>query len=370
MSLKLRQSQRWQLLFTVGLISGLGGATRYPVGIIAVIPCLYLLFNDGGNLPNSNSRFLQRARVLVAGPLWLIAVGFIVGLFLGHPMLFLDPASVTKAITGETLKYASLHQFNGAQLLNLAVVWRYITYVIPLAMYPLLWLVPYCAILYLVFRRRLYGVSIPILIFSLLYLYFMGKGYLGPYCARITMVLFPGFCVLVGVAYADLQLKMKNSRTVAILLTCMLLLVLGPSLAFDVAYGRAMQKKDAREVLRSDLQKLIGDARATIGILQLGPYFYTAMPAAKPLTSDKVAVHLQKPEQDADFFLIGLPTQIDPAYMNAIVRRVEAQGKFTYEKSYRLPVTIFGYEVNLARFPLDMTHPFPTILLFRARTPA
>ena len=369
MSLKLRQSQRWQMLFTVGLISGLGGATRYPVGIIVVIPCLYLLFNDGGNLPNSNSRFLERVRVFVAGPLWLIAVGFIIGLFLGHPMLFLDPASVTNAITGETLKYASLHQFSGVQLLNLGFVWRYITYVIPFGMYPLLWLVPYCAILYLLFRRNLYSVSIPILIFSLLYLYFMGKGYLGPYFARITMLLFPGFCVLVGVACADLQLKMKHNRPVAILLTCVLLLVLGPSVFFDMAYGRAMQKKDAREIVRNDLRKLIGDARATIGILQLGPYFYTAMPAAKPLTSDKVAVHLQNPEQDADFFLVGLPTQIGPAQMNAIVRQVEAQGKFTYEKSYRIPVKIVGHEFKLVRFPQDMTYPFPTILLFRARTP-
>jgi len=367
MSLKLRQSQRWQLLLTVGIISGLGAATRYPIGIIVAIPCLYLLFNDGANLPNSHSRFLERARVLVAGPVWLIAVGFVIGLFLGHPMLFLDPSSVTKAITGETLKYASLHQFGGVQLLNLAVIWRYITYVIPFATYPLLWLVPYCAILYLLFRRSLYSVSIPILIFSLLYLYFMGKGYLGPYFARITMLLFPGFCVLVGVACADLQLKMKNNRTGAILLTCALLLVLGPSLAFDVAYGRAMQKKDAREVLRGDLQKLIGDARATIGVLQFGPYFYTAMPAAKPLTSEKVAVELQNPAQDADFFLVGVPTQIDPARMNAIIRRVEAQGKFTYQRSYSVPVKIFGHEFSLTRFPQDMTYPFPTILLFRSR---
>src|SRR5438552_13067391 len=99
MSLKLRQSQRWQILLCVGIMSGLGAATRYPVGIIVVIPCLYLLFNEGANLVNSNSRFLERARAVVAGPLWLIGVGFIIGLFLGHPMLFLDPLSVTKAMT-------------------------------------------------------------------------------------------------------------------------------------------------------------------------------------------------------------------------------------------------------------------------------
>ncbi len=368
LSLKLRRSRPWQLLFTVGLISGLGAATRYPVGIIVLIPCLYLLFNGSDNLPSWKLRLLHGAKEFVAGPVWLIGLGLGIGLFLGHPMLFLDTCNVTKAITGETLKYASLNEFRGSQLINLSVVWKYVIYLIPFAMYPLLWLVPYCAIIYLLFRRSLYNLSVPIMIFSLLYLYLMGKGYLGPYFGRITMLLVPGFCVLVGVACADLQLKVKNNRTVAILLTSALLLVLAPSVAFDVAYGRAMQEEDSREVLRGDLQKLIGDAPATIGIWHYGPYFYTAMPAAKPLTSEKVAVHLQNPGQDADFFLIGLPTQIEPAQMNAIVSQVEAQGKFTYEKSYRVPVKIFRHEFRLVRFPQDMTYPFPTILLFRART--
>jgi len=183
------------------------------------------------------------------------------------------------------------------------------------------------------------------------------------------MVLFPGFCVLLGIAWADLQLKMKDNRAVGILLTCAFLLVLGPSVAFDAAYGCAMREKDSREVLRGDLQKSIGDAPVTIGILQLGTYFYTAMPAAKPLASEKVTVRLQNPDEDANFFLVGLPTQIEPAQMNAIVRQVEAQGKFTYERSYRVPIRVFGHEFNLTRFPQDMTYPFPTILLFRARTP-
>src|SRR5205809_3375154 len=51
LSLKLRKSQPWPLLLLVGLISGLGAATRYPVGLIVVIPCLYLLFYGSDNLP-------------------------------------------------------------------------------------------------------------------------------------------------------------------------------------------------------------------------------------------------------------------------------------------------------------------------------
>jgi hypothetical protein len=367
LSLKLRNAQKSWMLVLVGFISGLGAAARYPVGIIVVIPCLYLLFDRCDDLPNWKVRLWERAKGFVAGPVWLIGLGFVIGLFLGHPMLFLNPPSVTKAITGETLKYASLQEFNTSRLLNLSVVWKYISYLVPFAMYPFLWLIPYCAILYLGFRRSLYSQSVPILIFSFLYLYFMAKGYLGPYFARATMLLFPGFCVLGGMAYSDLQLRLRKKRAVAVLLTGALFLVLGPSVVFDAAYARAMRKRDARSVLRYDLHKMIGEAPATIGISRFGPYFYTVMPAADPLKSDKVIVQLQDPGQKADFFLVGFGGQIDPAQMNATIRGVEAQGKFKYEKSYSVRPKIFGRDLQLGQFPSDMTYPFPTILLFRAR---
>ena len=368
LSFKLRKSQPWQLLLAVGLISGLGAAARYPVGIIVVIPCLYLLFNAHDNLPDSRMRAWKRVKDFIAGPMWMIGIGFVIGLFFGHPMLFLDSSSVIKAITEETLKYASLPEFSRARLLNLAVLWRYVTYVVPFAMYPLLWLIPYSAILYLLFRRSLYSVSMPLLLFSFLYLYLMGKGYLAPCFARVMMLLFPGFGVLVGIALGDLQLELRNNRTVALVLTGALLLLLGPSIAFDLAYGQAMQQKDARQLLREDLQNFIGNGPAKIGILRVPLYFYTVMPAAKPLNNEKVTVQLQDPGQDADFFLIGFSSEIAPALINFTVRRVEAQGKFKYVQTYRVPVSIFGHEFNLMLFPQDMTYPFPTILLFRART--
>ena len=369
LSLKLRNSQRWQLLLLVGLISGLGAATRYPVGLIVVIPCLYLLFGGDG-LPNRKIQLAERVKDFATRQVWLVGLGFGIGLFLGHPMLFLDPSSVTRAITDQTLRYASLHEFSRSQLINLSVPWRYVTYVLPFAMYPILWLVFYSAILYLVFRRSLYSLSVPILIFSVLYLYFMGKGYLGPYFGRITMLLFPGFSVLIGIALGNLQLELREKRTLAVISTVALLLMVGPSLLFDIAYGRALQQKDARQVVREDLQKLIGQAPTTIGVWRLPSYFYTVMPAAKPLNSERVAVQLQDPGRDADFFLVGFPSQITPAKVDATVRQVEAQGKFKYEKSYRVPIKIFGHEFGLTHFPLDITYPFPTILLFSRKTPA
>jgi hypothetical protein len=38
------------------------------------------------------------------------------------------------------------------------------------------------------------------------------------------------------------------------------------------------------------------------------------------------------------------------------------RGKFKYEKSYGVPIKIFGHEFSLARFPPDMAYSFPTIL--------
>jgi hypothetical protein len=370
LSLKLRKVRSWQLLLSVGLFSGLGAATRYPVGIIVVIPCLYLLFNSYVG-PNRRIQLSERVRAFVAGQLWLIGFGFSIGLFLGHPMLFFDPSSVAKAITGETLKYASLEQFRISQLLNLSVVWRYIIYLIPFAMYPLLWLVPYCVILYLLFRRSLYSLSVPILIFSVLYLYFMAKGYLAwaPYLARATMLLYPGFCVLCGIAYSDLQLRLGKKRTAAFILTGALLLFLVPSIAFDIAYGRAMHQKDARLALREDLQKLIGEAPATIGVLPWGGYWFTVMPAVGPLKSKTVTIQLQDARQPVDFFLVGFIRPIDAAQLRTTISQIEGQGNLKYERIYSVPLTIFGYKFRLEDFPPDMTYPFPTILLFRARAP-
>jgi hypothetical protein len=297
--------------------------------------------------------------------MWLIGLGFVIGLFIGHPMLFLDLSSVKTAITTETLKYATLQQFSTNQLLNLSFVWRYITYLIPFAMYPLLWLVPYCAILYLLFRPRLYSQSAPVMIFSALYLYFMAKGYLGPYFARATMLLFPGLCIFVGIASANLRLGLRNRGLLAVASTAALLLIFAPSIAFDIAYDHAMQQKDVREAVRDDLQTLIGDSPATIGLLRFGAYFYTVAPAVEPLKSERVIVQLQDAGEKADFFLAGFPRQIDSAWMTATIWRVEVRKRFQFVKSYHVPVTMFGHEFSLAHFPMDMTYPFPTILLFR-----
>jgi len=66
--------------------------------------------------------------------------------------------------------------------------------------------------------------------------------------------------------------------------------------------------------------------------------------------------------------VVGLTRPIDAAWLEATVKEIEAQGKFRYEKSYTVRPQVFGREFQLTNFPADMTYPFPTILLFRAKT--
>src|SRR6266566_4520802 len=172
-SLKLCKRLRWWMLLTVGFLSGLGAATRYPVGIIVIIPCLYLLFDCYIGLQDWKTGLWERAKGFVSGAVWLVGLGFVLGLLVGHPMLFWEPRSVIDAVKASTLPYASLGEFMPGKLLNLSTLWKYISLLIPVAMYPVLWFLPYVSICYLCFRPGLLGKSLPILLFSLLYLYFM-----------------------------------------------------------------------------------------------------------------------------------------------------------------------------------------------------
>lgn len=366
LSIKVRRNRQSWLLFILGVISGLGAATRFPIGVIVSIPCLFIIFAPCENSSFNVRQLWQSLKYLFAGPVWLLAVGFGCGLFMGHPMLFLDTPSVIAAVQQNTLKWVPSSEFSPARLLDLSMLWRYLSYLIPYGMYPLLWVICYCTTIYLLLRPKLYHVTLPILIFSLLYLYPMAKGYVGPYWARAAMPLFPGLCILTGVAVNDLQILLKGRRVVVSLIITALVLLTSPSIAFDAAYVGAMRQRDSRSILREDLQRLIGFNSATIGIFRsLGGYFYTAMPAAEPLKNEKVVVQLQNLDQQADFLLVGFGRPIDSTLLDYSVNKVEEQSRFRYDRSYSVCPRIFGKELRLARFPQDMTYPFPTILLFR-----
>jgi Dolichyl-phosphate-mannose-protein mannosyltransferase len=366
LSIKALKHRRWWLFAVAGVVSGLGGATRYPVGIILTIPCLFVLFAADAVGERWYRRFLTNARYLLSGPLWLLAGGYVVGLFIGEPMLFLDFPSVIHTISTETLPYVPP---GAGKPFDLEPVWKYFSVLIPYATYPILWLVIYLAALYTVFRRLLSHIVLPLCLFTALYTYLMAKGYIVIF-GRQVMLLLPVCCIFVGLASERVLTKVSNRPLLSGLVAALLASLVLPTLLFDWAYGQAMRRRDVRDLLRQDLAELVKtQSSITIGVSDSGCYFYTAMPGAFPLKSEHVAVRLQQSfSTPADFFVMGFERPLAENWRNFSIRQVESGGVFSFMKAYSRAPTVLGKRLDLSSFPPDMTYPFPTILLFRKVT--
>jgi hypothetical protein len=95
-------------------------------------------------------------------------------------------------------------------------------------------------------------------------------------------------------------------------------------------------------VLRYDLQKMIGESSATIGVSRFGP------------------------GQKADFFLVGFTGPVGPAWLTRLPGRLRRKERLD-TKTAIMFAQGFGRELQLMRFPQATSYPFPTILFFRAR---
>src|SRR5262249_48061039 len=156
---------------------------------------------------------------------------FIVGLFVGAPMLFFDTRNVINAVLYQTFKYVPA---DVARPFDLMPLWQYLSFLIPYATYPGLWIVIYAAIVYLCFRRSLYPIVMPLLLFALFYSYPMSKSYLIN-IARQIMPLVPAFCILVGVALVDLHELIGKRRIAWTGLLAGVFLLAVSSMVFDFA---------------------------------------------------------------------------------------------------------------------------------------
>jgi len=362
LSLKALKHRRWLLFVVAGAVAGLAAATRYPAGIVLCIPVFFVLFEDHGNHEPWRHRFRRSRAYLLSGPLWLLAGGFAIGVFAGEPMLFFDFQSVVNAISFEISQYVPAEARN---LLDLAPIWRYFSVLIPYATYPILWLVIYLSTLYVILRRSFWPTVVPLGLFAALYTYSMAKGYSGVF-ARQVMLLLPVFCILAGMAFGDILPRLVKRHLLFALVMISILLLIIPTILFDYAYGSAMRRRDAREMLRGDMRELIKDRSSTsIAVSEGGCYFYTAMPAVFPLKSDNVTVQLQSSlTTPADFFVMGFETPLAEDRRDSTIREVESGGVFRFMKAYGRAPTILGKTWDLSNFPPDMTYPFPTILLF------
>jgi hypothetical protein len=364
LSLKSVKFRHWWLFVITGVAAGLAAATRYPAGLVIIVPCALVLFERQTTKENWRERFGNSISYLLSGPLWFLGSGFVLGLFAGEPMLIFDSRAVVHAILSEASTYAPVGRRNP---FDLTPIWKYISVLIPYGTYPALWLLIYVSAVYVILRPSLWPAVVPLCGFAILYTYSMAKGYLDAF-ARLTMLLMPVLCILVGLACGEIFPKIVKRPLALRLVIITLLLLILPTIVFDCAYGRAMKRRDVRDLLCNDMRSLIKDrSTTTIAVSERGAYFYTATPAVLPLEgkSNNVAVQLESSVvTPADFLVIGFEKPLPEDLRDSTIRKVESGGSFRFTKAYSRAPTVFGRTLNLSTFPVDMTYPFPTILLF------
>ena len=160
LSLKALQHHRWWLFVITGLVAGLAATTRYPAATVLSIPCLFLLFQkDSTNAPWAR-RLRKAIGDLLSGPLWLLLSGFVIGVLLGEPTIFVDFRRVVDEVSFQRSHYGPPP--GAGNPFDLAPLLRYFSVLIPYATYPFLWLLLYFPALYVLLRRSFHPIIIPL----------------------------------------------------------------------------------------------------------------------------------------------------------------------------------------------------------------
>lgn len=219
----------WLLL---GGLSGLAFATRYnllSIGLFPAILSLQCLFQRESTL-----------RRRVAGPLLGLG-GLLIGLGVGMPSLITEPGLVMDEFSFR-LRISNPQQFTGWSIVSVERVWPYLSWLIPIGTWPLLWPMLFAAIpiatAISIMKRDWIALSVPV--FALFNLYYTAKGYWDPAWVRAALPFLAGS--VLALAYVISQLRPWRRLQWATLSICVLLCL--PSAWYDFQYDLAMKERD------------------------------------------------------------------------------------------------------------------------------
>jgi hypothetical protein len=205
------QKLRMYKYIIVGLIIGLSTAMRYNMALTIVIPFIYI-FVSSLQAGNKWKQVFFKKEYIV------IAICFVVGFFIGDPQLFLNFEAIKPALEYQS-GFVEENTFALSSLLSLSGPIKYFTYLIPAALGVYLAVVSFFGSVYTLMIKKYYRVTIPLIAYSIMYIYFMGKGYSQPIYARATLPLIPISAILIGFTYQEIILaKIKSYIRIAMLI--------------------------------------------------------------------------------------------------------------------------------------------------------
>ena len=366
-SFRLATSNSPILFLIIGLLSGLGIATRYPTGAILIVPASIILYKS---LNTHKSKFFTATHIkrffLNYGSL-LIIIGLSIGLFIGVPFLFLDFESAKPHLFHQAT-YAAHEEFTWIGLLKLDRLAIYINYLIPYGSLPLLWILFYSSIaLLLIFRMHLKYV-ISLICFICVYLYLMAKGYFASAIfIRAAIPIFPPLAICCGLALdATFQ---KFSNKVRITATLLYLVFIIPSILYLVSYTNSM-KSDARIDLAKHIRETWNRKTLRIGAYTHSHNYITIKPAFDGLKNYNITLterdsFANTDNSDIDFLVLSSFEYSDYVTMKERSNWLKKSGKFRKIKAFNSDLNLYGISYNYDRNPHDLSYPLVSLELWK-----
>ncbi len=354
----------------IGLLIGVSSATRYPTVIVGVVPGLMIIFARFGELKALGKPIRERVfAVLLDGQLWALLVCSVFGFLFSAPAFLFNFDEILPHLQYQA-KFADTKEFSFLNLFSLFRLLAYVIEIIPYGTYPLLWLLFYGSVFFLLFRKSSYRYSIPLLVMLFGYLYGMGKGYLtGPLFIRAVILMFPGFAILFGLAVAECFHLYKDRKYVWRGLLALAIAVLSASAVYDISYGLALERDDPRIQLYKHLKRRLRPQGLVLGQYPDFWNYFVSNPTLEVLKKDNLRLEYREDFAEnpgnVNYVLVSAFEGRDFEKARTRIAELREKGKFVVEQKFENPPTIFGRSLWFESYPHDLSYPFPTLYLLR-----
>ncbi len=370
--LLLRRPHVTRYFIITGVILGFAMATLYQLFALVMIP--YLAFCYRRIFIENQPRTLKAlASTLLNWRVFMMGCITLFAFFLGCPFLFLDYDAAHPFI--ESQRNATDHeQFYLANLLDLSKPWLYIRHALPIGLF-LLVIPAYASMVYMLFRRKYYGVSLPVLAFSALYVYYATKGY-GLYAIRALLYLFPIFALFSGIMLMEVSQRWRARAAARTLIWLSLGAIFVPSFFYTAAYIKRMADRnhDPYVQVHRHFQNIPLGEPLRVGFVgwEWDRYHVPNFGDILNATHHEVTVTGSKinyldPGHTVDYLLLFNFDSTMHERVDATLREWHESTLYRYVTTFAMPLHLGPLQFNYDMAPTDFRYPFPVIYLFAKR---
>jgi len=248
--------KNWML---AGAACGLAFSVRYNLIVVAIVPGLILL---ALYFPRLWKAWRETA---------VLAFSFTLVFFLVNPGFLISPEDVFHR-TGKMNEHFARANFVGWNIFDLSLPGRYITNIMPLGMYPLLWIPIYGLGLVAILGKRHRMPALPMLLFGSIYLYAMAKGYFFGFL-RATIGLNPVLAVLTGLGADVIRGRLASSGQKILFFGIFTIAVLASGI-YSLGHSIGLHAPSSRFLLFQFLEsQAIGPEKLDVALVEAGMWF-------------------------------------------------------------------------------------------------